>query len=63
MALILFIVLCHWVGKDFCPKIKSCYLNAQLFQLGYNLAFLGVEGSEVEKTFRNSESNASPCDD
>lgn len=63
MALILFIALCHWVGKEICPKIKRCYLNAQHFQLAYNVAFLGVEGSEVEKTFRNSEINASLCDD
>lgn len=49
--------------RFFCFKIKGCYLNAQLFQLGYNLAFFGVEGSEMEKTFRNSEINASLCDD
>lgn len=63
MALILFIALCHWVGKEICPRIKGCYLNAQLFPLGYTLAFVGVEGSEVEMMFRNSEINANLCDD
>lgn len=63
MALVLFIVLCHWVGKEICPRIKGCYLNAQLFPLGYTLAFVGVEGSEVEMMFRNSEINANLCDD